>query len=158
MVDIHTSYAEEENKLNNTDFVIANTKITHFKASAITVSFTLLQTHFHFLIKVLKLPSLEPHVSMPNEGTISTVSYHTKRITPKLQQSTARLYPAVPSEFRTSGARYVGVPHNVFMREVSPRILDCPKSVILYLKMVTPHYLLGFIRLEHITLSIYIKG
>lgn len=32
-------------------------------------------------------------------------SYQIKRITPKLQQSTARLYPAVPKELRTSGAR-----------------------------------------------------
>lgn len=46
----------------------------------------------------------------------------------------------------------MGVPHNVFIREASPRILDCPKSVILHLEMVTPHYILGWSVLEHIIL------
>lgn len=44
----------------------------------------------------------------------------------------------------------MGVPHNVFIREVSPRILDCPKSVILYLETVTTHIRIDCTRTYHI--------
>ena len=52
-----------------------------------------------------------------------------KRMTPRLQQSMAFVYAPAPAVLRISGARYVGVPQNVFIMEPASMNFDRPKSV-----------------------------
>ena len=69
----------------------------------------------------------------PGVGVGRLLTHQMKRITPKLQQSTAFPYPvpASPADVTISGARYVGVPQRVFIKDISPTNRDRPKSVTL---------------------------
>ena len=61
--------------------------------------------------------------------TDNVLTHHINNITPRLQQSIALVYCPLPAVRRISGARYVGVPQNVFIIDPASTNFDNPKSV-----------------------------